>query len=224
MDLPERLDRDGVFTERDVVDKRWLDLLRPHFADVSGRPGSRGFQLTRDVETLVGPGGALGELARRCAGKVMRPVRVLFFDKTPEANWAIPWHQDRTIAVKARADVDGFGPWTTKDGIVHVEPPVDLLRNMLTLRLFVDDCDEANGPLMIAIASHRQGRLPAARLSELVWRSDIYAGTGRAGDVLVMKTLAIHASKAAVLPAHRRVLHVDYTADDLPPPLQWHLA
>jgi hypothetical protein len=43
MDLPERLDRDGVFTERDVVDKRWLDLLRPHFAVVSGRPGSRGF-------------------------------------------------------------------------------------------------------------------------------------------------------------------------------------
>ena len=38
------------------------------------------------------------------------PVRALLFDKTPAANWKVVWHQDLTIAVRARRDVEGYGP------------------------------------------------------------------------------------------------------------------
>lgn len=224
MDLPERLDRDGVCIQPKVVGADLINRLRVQFGSTSGRPGSRSFDLTSEVTAMIAREGALGELARRAAGADMRPVRVLFFDKTPEANWAIPWHQDRTIAVKARAEAVGFGPWTVKDGIVHVEPPVSLLETMLTLRLFVDDCDEANGPLLVALGSHRYGRLPVGRVNEISRQSDTLACMGLAGDVLVMKTLAVHSSKPAIAPAHRRVLHVDYSANELPAPLQWQLA
>ena len=51
-----------------------------------------------------------------------RPVRAIYFDKFPEANWLVAWHQDLTLALRARADVPGFGPWSIKDGVPHVQP------------------------------------------------------------------------------------------------------
>ncbi len=62
------------------------------------------------------------------------PVRSIFFDKTPEANWLVPWHQDLSIAVKQRVDLPGYGPWSTKDGVPHVQPPVEILESMIAVR------------------------------------------------------------------------------------------
>ena len=72
-------------------------------------------------------------------------VRALFFDKTPGANWNLPWHQDVTIAVKERRDVAGFGPWTLKAGIHHVHAPGPLLARMVTIRIHLDDCGRRAG-------------------------------------------------------------------------------
>jgi hypothetical protein len=33
-------------------------------------------------------------------GDNTKVVRGIFFDKTPEANWKVPWHQDLTIALQ----------------------------------------------------------------------------------------------------------------------------
>jgi hypothetical protein len=175
----------------------------------------RGFNLTDSVSNVIDASGPMGSLAAVAADGPVKPVRILFFDKTPESNWAVPWHLDRSIAVNKRADVDGYGPWTVKNGVVHVEPPIAVLEKMLTLRLFVDDCGSDSGPLLIAVGSHRHGRIPVQNVAELVSRSEIFVGAGRAGDVLLMKTLAIHSSKRAIVPTHRRVLHVDYTMAEL---------
>ncbi len=69
----------------------------------------------------------LSDLACRLAGRPARLVRILAFDKTLAANWGVPWHQDRTIAVKQRVAIDSFGPWSVKAGVPHVEPPPALL-------------------------------------------------------------------------------------------------
>lgn len=47
-------------------------------------------------------------IARELLGPAARAVRALFFDKNEHRNWALGWHQDRTIAVRARRDVPGF--------------------------------------------------------------------------------------------------------------------
>ena len=65
-------------------------------------------------------------------------MRAILFDKTPATNWSLGWHQDRTIAVAKRADVNGFGPWTVKSGLLHVAPPFDILVRMVTLRVHLD--------------------------------------------------------------------------------------
>lgn len=125
------------------------------------------------------------------------------------------------IAVQARHDVPGFENWNVKDGTTHVEPPVLLLQAMVTLRLHLDETEHDNGPLDILPGSHLLGRLPAA---EAVRRGKegpcVRCVVGR-GDVLAMRLLTVHKSERSARASRRRVLHVDYSADDLPPPLLW---
>lgn len=61
--------------------------------------------------------GVIGAIAAAVLGPGARPVRAILFDKTAERNWALGWHQDRTIVVKERVDADGCGPWTVKSGL-----------------------------------------------------------------------------------------------------------
>jgi hypothetical protein len=73
-------------------------------------------------------------IAREVLGPAAIPVKGTLFDKTPGANWLVPWHQDLTICVNSRVDTDGYGPWTTKAGVVNVQPPVPVLERMLAIR------------------------------------------------------------------------------------------
>lgn len=151
-----------------------------------------------------------------------RPVRAIYFDKTPDTNWLVPWHQDLTIAVRAHAEVAGFGPWSTKDGIPHVQPPIEFLQRMLTLRLHLDDADESNGALQVVPGSHRFGRLSSEQIGELRSQQSAFLCVVSAGDALLMRPLLLHASRRSTSPGHRRVLHIEYAAGSLPNELDWN--
>jgi hypothetical protein len=163
-------------------------------------------------------------IARPAAGNRARPVRGLLFDKTTDANWKVAWHQDRSIAVCERHDVAGFGPWSVKAGVVHVQPPVAILERMITIRLHLDDCDADNGPLRVVPGSHRDGILSDEDVLRLPReRGEVACLVPRGGAVL-MRPLLLHASSAATNPRGRRVIHIEYSGDDLPAPLEWHAA
>ena len=170
---------------------------------------------------LLAPDSAPGRIAAAMLGPPARPVRAILFDKTPETNWALGWHQDRTIAVRARVETPGFGPWTTKAGIQHVEPPFAIIAGMLTLRIHIDDVPEDNAPLLIAPGSHRHGRIAEAAIADTVARCGTIVCTAQAGDIWAYATPILHASAAATRAAHRRVLQVDYSARRLPDGLDW---
>lgn len=91
--------------------------------------------------------------------------RAILFDKRADQNWCLGWHQDHTIAVKQRVEVDGFGPWSVKSGMVHVEPPFGLLASVVTLRVQVDPVPVTNAPLLVASGSHKHGSNSHARNS-----------------------------------------------------------
>jgi len=165
---------------------------------------------------LLGPD-ALGAFA----GPGMRPVRAILFDKSAAANWALGWHQDRTIAVRQRAEQPGFGPWSVKQGMHHVEPPFALLDSMRTMRIHFDPVPADNAPLLIAPGSHRFGRILEAALEGIVERCGTATCLAEAGDVWVYATPIVHASAASAGHRHRRVLQVDFSANMLPHPLEW---
>lgn len=165
--------------------------------------------------------GSIGRIAAAHLGMECRPVRAILFDKTSETNWSLAWHQDRTICVKRRVDVPGFGPWTMKNGMQHVAPPFEILARMVTLRVHLDDVPADNSPLIVARASHTEGRVPLSAYKEVVGRCGTYVCLADAGDVWLYATPILHASEAASTPSRRRVLQLDYSADDLPSGLEW---
>src|SRR5262249_25011894 len=117
------------------------------------------------------------------------PVRAIYFDKSSETNWLVPWHQDLTLALRAKVEVPGFGPSSTKDGIPHVQPPVELLQQMLAVRLHLDDAGECNSALRALPGSHRIGRLSSERIQELRSQQADFLCAVSAGDALLMRPL-----------------------------------
>lgn len=164
------------------------------------------------------------ELAKSAVGPDARPVRAIFFDKTPDANWRVTWHQDLTIAVRERLDVPGFGPWSVKEGIPHVQPPAGILERMVALRFHLDDCGAENGPVRVLPGSHLSGKIDEQEYP--TWRERVaeVPCLVERGGVLLMRPLLLHASSPATTPVHRRVLHIEYAGCDLPGGLDWHWA
>ncbi len=151
-------------------------------------------------------------------------VRGIIFDKLMEANWMVGWHQDLTIAVEARHECPGFSAWTVKEGVPHVQPPAELLQDMMIMRLHLDDCDEENGALMVLPGSHRHGRLSEAAVAQLARDVAPVTCIAKAGDLLLLRPLIAHASRRSRANRRRRVLHLEFASGSLPPPLQWHEA
>ncbi|OYQ33792.1 phytanoyl-CoA dioxygenase [Niveispirillum lacus] len=184
------------------------------------RPGLR-LRGSAEIMQFLGPDSALGRVASGLLGAGSMPVRALLFDKSPETNWSVGWHQDRVIAVRERREVPGFGPWSVKDGIHHVAPPVSVLNSMVTIRLHLDPVGPDNAPLLYAPGTHRQGVISVAEVPAVVARQGVKVSLAAAGDVWVYATLILHASAVATVPTRRRVLHVDYAAGHLPDGLTW---
>ena len=176
----------------------------------------RVFSLARSAEVL--------SMAQSILGANAFPVRGLFFDKTLETNWNLPWHQDLTIAVLSRCDVPGYGPWTRKAGIPHAHAPAELLARMVTIRLHLDDSGPGDGPLRVLPGSHREGRLSVSAVAEWAVRAGELAVDCNvsAGGVVLMRPLLLHASASRVSAGHRRVIHLEYAAEDLAGGLEWY--
>lgn len=173
------------------------------------------------LEPLLAEEGCIGAVAATILGSEATAVRAILFNKTPETNWSLAWHQDRSICVKEPHEAPGFGPWTIKQGMHHVAPPFDLLSRMVTLRAHLDDVPAGNAPLLIAPGSHTLGRIAESVIDEVVSQCGIRACIAEAGDVWLYSTPILHASKAASEAASRRVLQVDFAAEALPHGLEW---
>ena len=210
-----RLDPDGARLFPAAFGSAEVAALRNLF---SGRAASARLGRTPGLAPLLAPADAL---ARRLLGPAARPVSAKFFDKSPARNWSLAWHQDRTIAVAARVEVPGFTDWTVKSGIPHCVPPFPYLERSLALRVHLDDAGEANAPLLVAPGSHRLGRIAEAAIPAAVARCGTWTCHASSGDVWAYATPILHASAAAAQPRRRRVLQLLYSADELPPPLQW---
>lgn len=189
-------------------------------------PTSATAKAGRRLEVSAALGAALSEessLLRAVQGLAPRamPVRIVAFNKSENANWGVPWHQDRVIAVAEKADVAGYTNWTNKSGTWHCEPPQTILDEMLFVRVHLDDTDQSNGAMEIAVGSHSLGIVPAAKAEEVAKTHPIETCVAERGDVLVLKMLTLHSSKPAQVPSGRRVLRIDFSSSQLPPPLSW---
>ena len=148
-------------------------------------------------------------------------VRAILFDKSPTNNWLVSWHQDKTVAISEKMEKEGWGPWTVKDSVNHVQPPLQVLDDMVTFRLHLDDTTKENGCLRVLSGSHRHGILAASDVASYTKTQVAVNCEARAGDALVMRPHLLHASRKAANPKRRRVLHIEYSGYQLPNGLSW---
>jgi hypothetical protein len=199
---------------RGILDDDALSVLDEH--STARRPGERHTPNEAFSRTL----GAIGRRLHPILPGA-KPVRVVSFNKTGAMNWAVPWHQDRVIALRDRREVAGFSNWSNKAGIWHAEPPLEMFENMLFLRIHLDDQRAENGAMEIALGSHRLGKIVAAEAEKEAGCLPGEFCTARRGDILVLHMLTLHRSRVSRHNAPRRVLRVDYTGCDLPGDLEW---
>lgn len=216
------VDQHGFTVIPRVINADELQALITALGPVSGA-GRRGL-LALPAFAELARSGRLLEIVRPHLQSDPFPVSSIYFDKSADTNWVGPWHQDLTVALRARVEHPGFGPWSTKEGIPHVQPPVELLQQMLTLRIHLDDADASNGALRLLPGSHRLGRLSSEQIQELRRQQPEFLCAVSAGDVLLMRPLLLHASSRSTIPRHRRVVQIDYAAFRLPDGLEWHEA
>jgi ectoine hydroxylase-related dioxygenase (phytanoyl-CoA dioxygenase family) len=130
-------------------------------------------------------------------------------------------HQDLSIPVRERREGPRLAGWSEKEGVLYVQPPVEVLEQLVAVRIHIDDCGPDHGPLRVVPGSHRLGRLgerdiPAVRQERR--ERDCVVGPGGA---LIMRPLLVHASSKAVAPNRRRVLHFLFGPEELPLGLEW---
>lgn len=164
---------------------------------------------------------ALQSIVRQFLPGKALPVRSILFDKSADTDWGVPWHQDLTIAVQAKHEMSGFSAWTLKDGVQHVQPPVEIMERMVTFRVHLDDTDVTNGALRVIPESHRHQRYSSEAIAQETSRHPEIICDAKAGDILVMNPLLLHSSKKGISKGNRRILHVEFSVDDLPSPLNW---
>jgi hypothetical protein len=221
MDGQQELETEGRLWRRGLLSPREARAFAQH-CDVGERPGVR-LDFTSELVRYLGPASVISRQAERI-GVDATPVRILSFNKPSSANWTVPWHQDRVIAVADHIEVSGYSNWVAKGPVWHCEPPIGLLHSMVFIRVHFDGCDETNGAIEIALGSNRKGFVDARQAKDVAEMHEIEVCRANPGDVLIVKALTLHRSSSSHLVGSRRALRVDYARrNDLDPRLSWSI-
>ncbi|SHM05482.1 phytanoyl-CoA dioxygenase family protein [Hymenobacter psychrotolerans] len=169
-------------------------------------------------EQLLTPG-LRKVLAALFPGATPHLTKAIYFDKPAGSNWLVAWHQDVMIAVNKRREIAKYGPWSTKGGETTVLPPREILEGIITLRLHLDDCDATNGALRVVPGSHRHGVISNEQHPDFTPHALTCAVP--AGGLMLMQPLTLHASNRSTSRQPRRVIHLEFSAAELPAGLEW---
>jgi hypothetical protein len=188
-------DKRGVAIYEHVLSAAEIAAIDAAFPQLSpGAAGARADAFSPEARQMLEESRTLGALAGRLLRGTARLSRLQAFDKYPQANWFVPWHQDRA-----------------ENG---VDRPIDVLARTVALRIHLDDCDENNGPLEVLPGTHLRARLSGDDIAELAGRTAPLLCLAQRGDIVAMRPLIVHRSQRARKPAARRVVHLEYTVWD----------
>jgi hypothetical protein len=220
----QRLAADGFAVVPGVVDDAKCDVLAS-YCQAFERLGAGSRTLLRQAWCVD----LAGDLRRHPIISNLLPrdavaVQCTLFDKSPGKNWLVSLHQDLSVPVKGRVEGAECTGWSEKEGQVYVQPPTDVLEQIVAVRVHVDPCPPQSGPLRVVPGSHAFGRLDMARTDELrKGHGEVVVPVPR-GGVLVMRPMILHASSKANQPKPRRVLHFVFGPADLRLGLAWQWA
>jgi ectoine hydroxylase-related dioxygenase (phytanoyl-CoA dioxygenase family) len=152
-------------------------------------------------------------------GKNYFVVKSIYFDKPEQSNWFVSYHQDLTISVEKKIELPNYGPWTIKQNQFAVQPPLDILENIFTIRIHLDDTNENNGALKVIAGSHLKN---IYRPETIDWTKETETICKvNKGGIMIMKPLLLHSSNKTTNNSKRRVIHIEFSNMELPQELNW---
>jgi len=161
----------------------------------------------------------LKSVIKSIAGEDYFIVKSIYFDKPEKSNWFVAYHQDLTISVDKKENIEGFGPWTSKHNQFAVQPTLDILENIFTIRIHLDETDENNGALKVVDQSHSKN---IYRPETINWKIEKESFCNvKAGSIMLMKPLLLHGSNRTSNNKRRRVIHIEFSNKTLPKPIKW---
>jgi Phytanoyl-CoA dioxygenase (PhyH) len=144
-----------------------------------------------------------------------------YFEKSTVHNWLVPIHQDISIPVAYRVNHPSLKGWSQKEDVLYVQAPLDVLQQLVAVRVHLDDCAADDGPLRIVPGSHLHGVLAPQEAIALRDAGTEMACTVPRGGAVVLRPLLLHASSKSAGSSRRRVLHYLFGPPILPLDLQW---
>ncbi len=146
-------------------------------------------------------------------------TKAIYFDKPSESNWFVAYHQDLSISVDKKADLENYVNWTFKKGQHGVQPPIEILQDTITIRIHLDKTDKNNGALKVIPKSHLKG---IVRADSKDWNIESeFVCEIEKGGAMLMKPLTLHASNRTTNGKKRRVIHLEFNKHKLTEPLAW---
>lgn len=149
-------------------------------------------------------------------GKEYALIKSIYFDKPPGANWAVPYHQDISVALINKNVSGDYHNWLRKEDYWSVNAPESLLNRIYTFRIHLDETDETNGALKVMSGSHLSGITRTIPNQSPTSSEEVVVV--EAGGVMVMRPLLWHASSKSNA-KRRRVIHLEFYKqpdEDLP--------
>jgi ectoine hydroxylase-related dioxygenase (phytanoyl-CoA dioxygenase family) len=214
MDWPKEIEETGLAILPGVFRHEHLDRILEAInqaAPSRSRAGLRHALSLAPVQALSRQT-ELIEIARAVLGADAFPFRATLFDKSPQSNWLVVWHQDTALPLRDRRELPGWGPWSVKAGIHYAHAPSSALSHVLALRIHFDDSTASNGPLRVLPGTHSMGVLSDECVHEVAQRITAMDCLVPKGGVMAMKPMLIHASSKSRAEMSRRVLHIEYAA------------
>ncbi len=146
-------------------------------------------------------------------------TKAIYFDKPSESNWFVAYHQDLSISVNQKVDLENYTNWTFKKGQYGVQPPIEILKDMITIRIHLDNTSKENGALKVIPKSHLKGII---RADSKDWNTESeFICEVEKGGAMLMKPLTLHASNRTTNGKKRRVIHLEFNKHHLSKPLTW---
>ncbi|MET3026387.1 phytanoyl-CoA dioxygenase family protein [Flavobacterium sp. UW10123] len=161
----------------------------------------------------------LKEIIESNFGKGYFITKSIYFDKPEKSNWFVPYHQDLTISVDQKIEIENFENWTVKQNQFAVQPPTEILENNFTIRIHIDKTTKDNGALKVINNSHSKGILRIENLDFEKEKETICEV--EKGGIMIMKPLLFHASNKTTNNERRRVIHIEFSKQQLPNGLEW---
>lgn len=161
----------------------------------------------------------LNNIIESTFGKGYFITKSIYFDKPEKSNWFVAYHQDLTISVDKKMEVENFENWTIKQNQFAVQPPTEILDDNFTIRIHIDKTTKENGALKVINNSHLKG---IVRIENLDFENEKETICEvEKGGIMIMKPLLFHASNKTTNNERRRVIHIEFSKQQLPSGLEW---